>query len=597
MLKKSSEGKKEKIIPETFDGIQVNCCNNPLCINYGVDPHYNNIIKKRKSSSSVYKVQASGKNSPVIFCDQCLSRVPIKSNKSLSEEFNRINKFRVVAKTCCPTIDCPNNNIDIANSDSYRFYGKTAAGSQRYQCLSCKKVFSKPNKRRKQRVSHKNRTIFKAIVAQVPVQGILEIAEINPETFYNRVGWIYEKVQEFMGERELKFSETGCDRLYLSCDRQVQTVNWPERKDRRIIQLYGLATVDNRSRYVFGWDFNVDHDISQEAILNDPILELEKDKRPQHRKYARLWLPDEFKQQETEFLEKALHEKDPNPLKLDVDSPEYQIWLTEYKHSIQLNLDAIDEPNGDVRLPKQGMLVHSDYSTYAHFLANKEMFKSVEKVRFFVDREPSIRNAINIIFNDRITARTADGWFVANGKNISVNQRTYMIKQFERQMQLKTGIAWKDLDNTSKYQLIQELYRHEIENQIPIENGSRKTWVRCPIPTMYEPQKMVRMFTDLGDYSEEHMINLYHKASLHGVEGFFKVARDKIRMFSRDSTSASTNNKWYGFSPYRVDMISKLSGIFRFYHNYMKRRGEQHEVPAVKLGLAKAPIKIESLLY
>jgi len=37
-------------------------------------------------------------------------------------------------------------------------------------------------------------------VAQVPVQGIQgisEIADIHPKTFYNRVDWIYERVQAY----------------------------------------------------------------------------------------------------------------------------------------------------------------------------------------------------------------------------------------------------------------------------------------------------------------------------------------------------------------------------------------------------------------
>lgn len=597
MLKKSLDVEKEELIPDIFNGIQVNCCNNPACINYGVDPHNNTIKKKRKSSSSVYKVEGSGKSSPVLYCDQCHARVPIKSNKSLFDEFTRLNKFRIKNDLCCPNEECTQHSVSIYEPKTYRSYGLTAAGSQRYQCLACKKVFSKPTKRRKQRLSHKNKTIFKAIVAQVPVQGILEIADINPKTFYNRVDWIYEKVQEFMGEREMKFSEIGCDRLYLSCDRQVQTVNWPERKDRRIIQLHGLATVDNTSRYVFGWDFNVDHEIEQTNIINDPLFEFEKNKRPQHKKYARLWLPHEFKAQETAFFNKQLQQENPNPLKLDMDSPEYQIWLKDYQYSIRLNLEAIDEPDGEIRLPRKAMMVHSDYSTYAHFLANNNLFKNVEKVRFFVDREPSIQNAINIIFRDRITERTADGWFVANGKNITVPQRNYAMNQFEREIITSTGKHFKDLNDVEKYQIIHQLYKIAIAKQQPIEKGSLKKWIKCPIPTMYEPEKMVRMFTDLGDYDEEHMINLYRKASLHGVDGFFKIARDKVKMFSRDAVSSNTGNKWYGYSPYRVDMIPKLAAIFRFYYNYMEQRGDVHQVPAVKLGLAKAPIKAETIFY
>ena len=106
MLKKFLEGGKEELIPEIFKGIQVNCCNNPTCINYGVDPHNNTIKKKRKSSSSVYKVKGfgkgSGKSSPVLYCDQCHARVPIKSNKSLFDEFTRLNTTGSIQNVTLP---------------------------------------------------------------------------------------------------------------------------------------------------------------------------------------------------------------------------------------------------------------------------------------------------------------------------------------------------------------------------------------------------------------------------------------------------------------------------------------------------------------
>ena len=171
------------------------------------------------------------------------------------------------------------------------------------------------------------------------------------------------------------------------------------------------------------------------------------------------------------------------------------------------------------------------------------------------------------------------------------------MNQFDRTIRSRTGHSFNELSSAERYQITHVLYQEALKKQIIIQKGSNHKWLRCPIPTMYEPEKMIRMFTDLGDYDEDHMINLYRKASLHGVDGFFKIARDKVKMFSRDTVSANTGNRWYGYSPYRADMIPKLAAIFRFYYNYMKRRGDVHEVPAVKLGLAKAPIKVESIFY
>ncbi|MDA8364743.1 MAG: hypothetical protein M0Z84_13245 [Gammaproteobacteria bacterium] len=54
--------------------------------------------------------------------------------------------------------------------------------------------------------------------------------------------------------------------------------------------------------------------------------------------------------------------------------------------------------------------------------------------------------------------------------------------------------------------------------------------------------------------------------------------------------------KAFGYDPYNPENVVKLLTIFRVFYNYVAA-GQDKETPAMRLGLAQAPIKIEDLLY
>ncbi|MHB8258022.1 MAG: hypothetical protein ACYDHY_15190 [Acidiferrobacterales bacterium] len=55
----------------------------------------------------------------------------------------------------------------------------------------------------------------------------------------------------------------------------------------------------------------------------------------------------------------------------------------------------------DTQLPAKGMQVHSEYTLYGHFFFLKCLLGGIEKVRFFVDQESSIRTACFAAFARR----------------------------------------------------------------------------------------------------------------------------------------------------------------------------------------------------
>ena len=122
-------------------------------------------------------------------------------------------------------------------------------------------------------------------------------------------------------------------------------------------------------------------------------------------------------------------------------------------------------------------------------------------------------------------------------------------------------------------------------------------WFDYPFPTMSEPEKAVAYLTDLGDYDEDHKAWLYNKASLHGVDSFFNQVRRRLSLLERPIHSKSNKGRiWNGYSPYDPGNVTKVLDIMRTVHNYILT-GKDGKTPAERLGLAKAPLDYEDIIY
>ena len=65
----------------------------------------------------------------------------------------------------------------------------------------------------------------------MPVRRIIEVAGIDPHTFYNRLDFLHRQCQLFAAHRERALANLPIRRLYLGVDRQDYLVNWLGRKD------------------------------------------------------------------------------------------------------------------------------------------------------------------------------------------------------------------------------------------------------------------------------------------------------------------------------------------------------------------------------
>jgi hypothetical protein len=73
------------------------------------------------------------------------------------------------------------------------------------------------------------------------------------------------------------------------------------------------------------------------------------------------------------------------------------------------------------------------------------------------------------------------------------------------------------------------------------------------------------------------------------------LLRRKTSLLERPTESASNPGKrWHLYDPYSSDVVEKLLTIYRVYYNYVKV-GDDKQTPAMRLGVAKAPIRLEDI--
>jgi hypothetical protein len=78
-------------------------------------------------------------------------------------------------------------------------------------------------------------------------------------------------------------------------------------------------------------------------------------------------------------------------------------------------------------------------------------------------------------------------------------------------------------------------------------------WWSVPIETMYEPSRKVGIAyqrpAGLPDEWEEPRLELLDRASLHAVDSFFSVLRQRVSFFHRAGKSRSSETFYNAFQP------------------------------------------------
>ncbi|CAM3667615.1 hypothetical protein POHY109586_19095 [Polaromonas hydrogenivorans] len=73
--------------------------------------------------------------------------------------------------------------------------------------------------------------------------------------------------------------------------------------------------------------------------------------------------------------------------------------------------------------------------------------------------------------------------------------------------------------------------------------------------------------------------------------------RRSVRLAKRPIASASSDRRtWHGYAAYQPHNLAKALSIYKTAYNYCLK-DSKGKIPAMKPGLAKAPIPLEDVLY
>ena len=583
--KKTPSKRSKPSIPPEFSGIQYNFCKNLECSQFRLIPS-----NEPKDGKKPYIFVSGGKNYPLLKCNVCSESPPLKSNKGIVSEIDRISAYlKPKDSYYCKNEKCKNHSIPIIDKEAYISFGKTKAGAPRYRCKRCRKTFSIPRRTQYQHKTHDNKMIFILLTNKMPLSRIIDTLEISWEVLYNRIDFIHKQCLAFAGHRERKLKNLPIERLYLSVDRQSYTINWTERKDKRNVILSAIATADNKTGYVFGIHPNFDPSIDREEIETDAKKCGDNKTPPPHRKYAQYWLESDY---HASLRKKKNGRQIGNNITEDINLT-YQEALGR-----EDDVEVFDEKTREQKLPDYGMQVHAEYTLIAHFYFLKNLLGNVEKWRFFLDQESGIRAALISAFHEEIVNHEAEAFYIKINKGLTVDQKRLCVKDAKF---LLDELSSKHPDlSAEEIKLI--LLKERISESKELGQWKDR-WVEHPLPSMSEPERAMCWLTTHAEFDEDHVAWLYNKASLHGIDSFFQKIRRRNSMLERSIHSASNDGRtWNGYAPYNPNNAIKLVEIFRVVHNFIdvptkKIKGKQETTPAMRLGLAKARIQHKDILY
>ncbi|MDA8415005.1 MAG: hypothetical protein M0023_14600 [Desulfobacteraceae bacterium] len=428
--------------------------------------------------------------------------------------------------------------------------------------------------------------VFKLLVNKMPLKRICETAGINIGTLYRKIDFIHKQCLEFAASFEQKLPGMKIPRVYLSVDRQEYTINWGNAGDKRNTVLMALGCADNKTSYVFGIHVNHDARLDAKKVEADAKQIEEPELRPPFRRYARVWLQQDYQ----DALERS-QGRHSRKKRLRETIEDIYIEATDR--------DDIEDPDfqtTETTLPGRGMLVHSDYTLYGHFFFLKNLLSGVEKIRFFLDQESGIRAACLSAFWVDVLAKRCDAFYVRVRKDLTINQKRRLKAESIR------GLADFRASSASYEPLTDHDLRHIVVKQRLrdlVDIGEwHDRWLFYPFPDMSEPEKAICWLTNLydGAYDDDHLANLYSKATLHGIDRFFMQIRRRISLLERPISSASAEGRrWYGYSPYNPEIVGKVLDIFRVFYNFVEI-GDDKKTPAMRLGLSEKVITVTEIL-
>lgn len=544
--------------PPVVGGIEVNTCSNVSCENFGMPPKGDSPKQKKNYDKRFNVVGISSKlvngveiKTSGIKCKACGGIHTIHSNRACFEEFNRLISPRSKLISCKNT-DCENNKISIEDNPSlFRKFGVTSSGSRRYLCKSCSRTFSvSTQSSHRLRKSEKTAEILKLLINKVPMRRICEIADISASLLYQRIDRIYDVFSKYSDFDRRIFKDCDDKLLHFCSDVQDITLNWNTAIDRRVTVLKSIASAEMKSGFVVAQHVNFDPETDPlEAELDSREIN-DQNLQMAFRRYARIWLPSDFR-----------------------GGPK-----------------SVDE-SADAKVFSNGAMVRQIYTQYGHFLYLSEILKGASDIQFSLDPDPGIQRAVLMSFKDKIATKQLQACLVSIQKDMTVTNKKLMLA--------KADTYWETLHkkypSLSDAALLEKVLRDQMVDNNYQSLSRSKRWIEHPLPSMNEPYRRVQLVTrDESGYCDKALWAIA-RASLRSIDRYFMLVRRRLSLFERPIVTSSSQRTWYGYQAYNPYVAIKVLEIFRIIYNY-HLTGTSKKTPAQRLGVTDKALTLDDLL-
>ena len=576
--------------PDSFEGLQVNGCRNPACSNVGLPA---SPYPSKAGQNDPYKIEKGGKVLPdrIMLCKACRRSFMLKSNKGVAAELRRISHYLdASAEPSCPNGDCANHGRGVYSArGAYRARG-ARSGMRRYLCKACDVHFSVPERSTcRQRAPHENRTVFVEIVTKKPIRGIAQVTGLDAATVYSKIDFIHRQCLAFAGDRERRLEDIDHHSLRLCVDSQDYMVNWRRRVNRKNIQFTAVCTVEAASGYVLAHNMNFDPDMMQVDVEDEARIngDLDPKKKSYFRTSPQYWLEHDFRKQAGAAPLEIRPNIDAEPLLVE--------QLIIEKALLEASMpdpEIQDAPFRGNQMPHAGVMTHADYTAYAHAMLVERMTRGAKYATIYTDQSTMLRNAFTAAFADRIRKGRCEMAFVQFQKEMTIDEKRDLARASGAQMKRLTAAF-----GVSEPQAAARAMAWGYATACAGTNDPNIRWIAHPRDTLNEPRQWILYLTDNRRRSLEGIGWAISLATLAPVDNYFMRLRRKVYYLERPvPTRSNAKRLWSGYQAYDPRRVAQMLDIFRVYTNFVWQ-ASNGETPAMRLGLARGPVRFEDILY
>ncbi len=234
------------VFPKPYNGIQVNYCVSTGCENFGL------------SDPVLYQAVYNTKSLNIYHCPKCGAYPQIINNRSIYQTIEHQKKYHALSLISCPKGECSSHTLAVhAYPQHYRAFGKTNSLKQRYQCRSCKTVFTDQLTCLNPQSEAQN-AIFYGMMYSFGVRNICQKLNITAKAFY--------KLQRGMVDRLKYIAHVKEEAFYQKIEACNLSTSYQFLGDQQGAML--VATAHTASGYILGFDTNITSDMASECLLN-----------------------------------------------------------------------------------------------------------------------------------------------------------------------------------------------------------------------------------------------------------------------------------------------------------------------------------------